>query len=53
MKPAQPSKQLRRAARNAELQHLRDGRRTRAATFTDRKKEASRQACRGKINRHD
>jgi len=40
------SKQLRRAARNAELANLREGRRNRAATFIDRKKEASRKACR-------
>ena len=33
--------------RRARLVHeLRDGRRQRAATFTDRKKEAARRACR-------
>jgi len=31
---------------------LRDGRRQRAATFTDRKKQASRKACRGRVTDH-
>lgn len=39
---------MRRANREIELAALRDGRRTRAATFTDRKKEANRKACRNK-----
>ena len=31
---------------------LRDGRRQRAATFTDRKKQADRKACRGRVTDH-
>ena len=31
---------------------LRDGRRQRATTFTDRKKQANRKACRGRVNDH-
>lgn len=42
------SKMMRRANRNAELAALRDGRRTRNTTFTNRKKEANRKACRNK-----
>lgn len=42
----------RRAAWEASVAELRDGRRQRAVTFTDRRKEANRNACRGKI-RHD
>ena len=42
-------KARRASARNAELADLRDGRRNRATTFTDRRKEASRRACRGKV----
>ena len=42
------SKMMRRANREAELIALRDGRRTRSATFTNRKKEANRNACRNK-----
>ena len=34
--------------RNERLTALRDGRKERAVTFTDRRKEASRKACRGK-----
>jgi hypothetical protein len=44
-----PSKHLRAAARRAELADLRDGRRNRASTFVDRRKEASRRACRGNV----
>ena len=42
-------KARRASARQVELADLRDGRRNRATTFTDRKKEASRRACRGKV----
>ena len=38
----------REARREAIVADLRDGRRQRAATFTDRRKEASRKACRGR-----
>jgi hypothetical protein len=31
---------------------LREGRRQRAATFTDRKKQANRKACRGRVTDH-
>lgn len=38
-------------ARRAErVAAMRDGRRERAVTFTDRRKEASRKACRGRID---
>lgn len=37
---------MRRAARADRVSALREGRRERATTFTDRKKEASRKACR-------
>ena len=47
MKKATPNKALRRAARNAELAAFRDGRRNRAATFVNKRREASRRACRG------
>lgn len=33
-------------ARNRYVEALRDGRRERAATFVDRRKESSRRACR-------
>jgi hypothetical protein len=39
----------RRLAWEASVAEIRDGRRQRAATFTDRKKEASRKACRGRF----
>ena len=42
------SKQIRRLAREAYVAALRDGRKVRAATFKDRKKEAARKACRGR-----
>lgn len=38
----------RQARREAIVADLRDGRRQRAARFTDRRKEASRKACRGR-----
>lgn len=38
-------------ARRAErVAAMRDGRRERAATFADRRKEASRRACRGRVD---
>jgi hypothetical protein len=43
---------MRRINREHELAALRDGRRTRSATFTDRKKKASKDACRN-TNRKD
>lgn len=42
------SKMRRLASRRAEMQSIRDGVRTRAATFTDRKKKHSREACRAR-----
>lgn len=39
----------RRIAWEANVAELRDGRRQRAATFTDRKKEQNRKACRGRV----
>jgi len=38
----------RQARREAVVADLRDGRVQRAARFTDRRKEASRRACRGR-----
>ncbi len=40
---------LRRLARDNQVQALREGRKNRATTFTDRKKEGSRRLCRGKV----
>ncbi|MFZ4431592.1 MAG: hypothetical protein ACOYOQ_00195 [Microthrixaceae bacterium] len=42
-------KAIRRAERERRLAALRDGRRQRSVTFKDRKKEAARKACRGRI----
>lgn len=42
------TKAIRRATREAVLDALREGRKVRATTFTNRKKEASRRACRGR-----
>ena len=39
----------RRQAREAQLAALREGRKVRATTFSNRKKEASRRACRGQV----
>jgi hypothetical protein len=39
-------KGMRAAQRAAYVEALRDGRKTRPATFTDRRREASRRACR-------
>lgn len=41
-------KTLRRLARERDVQDMREGRRNRAATFVDRKKQASKDACRRK-----
>ena len=40
---------LRRLTRDNQVQALREGRKNRATTFTDRKKEGSRRLCRGKV----
>lgn len=42
------AKAARRAARDEYVAAMRDGVRFRAQTFTDRKREASRKACRGR-----
>lgn len=39
----------RRLAWEASVAEIREGRRQRAVTFTDRRKEASRKACRGRV----
>lgn len=39
----------RRAERAERVEALREGRKLRATRFTDRRKEASRKACRGKV----
>ena len=41
--------EMKHAARAAYVAALRDGKRQRATTFTDRRKEASRKACRGRV----
>ena len=46
---SQASAAMRRAAWEDRLADERDGRRQRAATFTDRKRESSRKACRGRV----
>lgn len=43
-------KALRAAARQAEVNALREGRKNRSVRFVDRKREASKKACRGKVN---
>lgn len=45
----QASKGARLAVRKAYVAALRDGRRQRAQTFTDRRKQRNRDACRGKV----
>lgn len=40
----------RRIAWEASVAEMREGRRQRAATFTDRRKEADRKACRGRVS---
>ena len=42
------TKAIRRATREAVLDALREGRKVRATTFTNRKKEQARKACRGR-----
>lgn len=42
----QAAQDMRAMARNAYLADLRDGRRQRASTFSDRRKQASKRACR-------
>ncbi|HIJ29275.1 MAG TPA: hypothetical protein HPP91_12195 [Gammaproteobacteria bacterium] len=42
-------KSIRRASRDAQVNALREGRKCRAATFVDRKKEGNRTICRDKI----
>jgi hypothetical protein len=39
---------MRSNARKTYVEGLRDGRKIRATTFTDRKKQASKNACRGR-----
>jgi len=39
----------REQARRSAIEALREGRKVRAVTFTDRKREASRKACRGRV----
>lgn len=40
---------LRRLGRDQQVAALREGRRNRATTFVDRKKEGRRRLCRGKV----
>ena len=40
---------LRRLSRESQVTALREGRKNRAATFVDRKKEGSRRVCRGRV----
>lgn len=40
---------MRRGNYRDKVEAMRDGRRERAATFTDRRREASRNACRGRV----
>lgn len=42
------TKAIRRGTRENVLSALRDGRKVRATTFTNRKKEQARKACRGR-----
>ncbi len=44
------SKAIRRATRENVLSALREGRKNRAVTFKNRKKEQARKACRGRHN---
>jgi len=47
-KAAEASRAMRAANRAAYVEALRDGRVIRPATFTDRRREANRRACRGR-----
>ena len=40
---------MRKSTWEASVAEMREGRRQRAVTFTDRKKQASRMACRGRF----
>ena len=40
---------LRRLNRESQVTALREGRKNRAATFIDRKKDGSRRVCRGRV----
>ena len=46
LEPFDMDKAMRRLAYESKGEHMREGRRQRAAIFTNRKKEASRKACR-------
>ena len=43
------SKALKRLQREEKVQAMREGRRQRATVFADRRKQASKKACRGKV----
>lgn len=43
------SKTLKRLQREEKVQAMREGRRQRATVFADRRKQASKKACRGKV----
>ena len=43
------SQTLKRLIRDDKVQAMREGRRQRATVFTDRRKQASKKACRGKV----
>jgi hypothetical protein len=43
------SQTLRRLIREEKVQAMREGRRQRATVFADRRKQASKKACRGKV----
>ena len=40
---------IRRMGRDSQVAALREGRKNRAVTFVDRKKEANRSVCRGRV----
>ena len=42
-------KSIRRASRDLQVNAMREGRRIRAVTFVDRKKETNRNVCRGRV----
>ncbi len=43
------SKTLKRLQREEKVQAMREGRRQRATVFADKRKQASKKACRGKV----
>ena len=47
-KPSETTKAIRRATRELYLDALREGRKVRATTYKDKKREAARKACRGR-----